>query len=240
MKKAIINFLNRKFVRGNINRSERYGALHRAWGYVVSNHMRGDYLEFGIYTGYAFIASYENYQELWRWIKEQLVSSEEWRVVAAEKYADFTPNFHALDTFEGMPTNDEGNDNFRKGNFLSSMDAFYTRCQKAGLKEPQLKIYKGLFADNEAALARQMDDRKAVIINLDCDLYASTKDVFKMVHPFLQVGTVLLIDDYNSFSADQRKGQRKAFEEFRSETNFRFEPWFPYAYVGQAFLCISD
>ena len=54
-----------------------------------------------------------------------------------------------------------------------------------------------------------------------------------------QIGTVLLFDDWNTFNADEKKGQRRAFSEFQKSSNKKFEKWFTYKYVGQAFLCIG-
>ena len=50
LKKFIKNKLdNYSFVRGDINLNDRNGMLHRVWGYVFSNHLFGDYIEFGVY-----------------------------------------------------------------------------------------------------------------------------------------------------------------------------------------------
>ncbi len=84
-----------------------------------------------------------------------------------------------------------------------------------------------------------MGTRKACIINLDCDLYQSTKDALEISSPYIQTGTVMLMDDYNAFAADNSKGQRRAFHEFSRRSSYDFEPWFSYMYVGQAFLCVG-
>ena len=34
-----------------------------------------------------------------------------------------------------------------------------------------------------------------------------------------------------------KKRQRRAFSEFQKTSNQKFEKWFTYKYVGQAFLC---
>ena len=40
-----------RIVSGTINLNDRRGALHKAWGHIFSNHLLGDYVEFGVYYG---------------------------------------------------------------------------------------------------------------------------------------------------------------------------------------------
>jgi len=42
-----------------------------------------------------------------------------------------------------------------------------------------------------------------------------------------------MFDDYNAYSADNRKGERLVFREFCDSVPFKFEPWFAYQYSGQ-------
>ena len=77
------------------------------------------------------------------------------------------------------------------------------------------------------------------IVNIDGDLYESAKDALDIVKDHIQVGTVLLFDDYNAYCADNRAGERRAFREFCGKTSFKFEPWFTYQYSGQSFLCVE-
>jgi len=89
------------------NRNDRIGALHRAWGYVVTNRIRGD----------TFRAAYHIYQGYALWVQTQLKSDEDWRRDVANDYSDFKHHFYAFDTFEGMPENQEKNVSFAQGSF---------------------------------------------------------------------------------------------------------------------------
>ena len=58
IKKFISIFLQKKqFIRGEINLNDRKGSLHKAWGHIFSNHLDGDYVEFGVYQGASFFNS---------------------------------------------------------------------------------------------------------------------------------------------------------------------------------------
>ena len=122
MKKIIRDFLEKyKFVRGDINLNSRAGALHKCWGHIFSNHLFGDYVEFGVYHGDSFLESIKQFEQFKKWLENQKNSSETWRVkVAINSPLNQAVYFHGLDTFEGMPKNDEKNFTFHEKSFSSS------------------------------------------------------------------------------------------------------------------------
>lgn len=226
-------------VTADINRNDRVGALHRAWGHVFTSQLQGAYYEFGVYKGEAFRASRQVYQTFFDWQQGQLVSDEPWRRQVARPYAEFRHHFYAFDTFEGMPDNAEGNHNFTKGTFLCSLEEFSRLNRGVGIVEgPQVRYFMGTFAEvarRDRAIVETL--QPAAIVNLDCDLYASARDALELVAPRLMQGTVLLVDDWNTFAARRDAGERKAIREFlQTHRGWECEPWFAYHYSGQAFL----
>lgn len=223
---------------GDLNKNDRAGALHRAWGHVFTNHIRGDYLEFGIYHGTSFVESYKQYKTFQNWLASQLNSPEVWRRKVAMEYSSHKPHFHGLDTFAGMPENDENNAAFVEGTYLSSYDEVTKRCINAGMPTNSFTLHRGLFRDSAETMAKVVS-AKVAIANIDCDIYASAVDALEMIRDRIQVGTVLMFDDYNTYCADNKQGERRAFREFSESVSLEFEPWFPYQYAGQAFLCVG-
>ena len=110
-------FTKRQFVLGDINLNSRKGAIHKAWGHIFSNHLFGDYVEFGIYKGETFFNSISIFKEFKSWLKKEKYSEETWRRNVSEKSVLHQKFFHALDTFEGMPDNNENNFIYEQGNF---------------------------------------------------------------------------------------------------------------------------
>jgi hypothetical protein len=220
-------------VRGDLHRNDRVGALHRAWGHVFNSHIAGDYLEFGVYHGASFIESYRQYRGFRAWLEGQTRSPEAWRRGMAVEFMKEQAEFHGFDTFEGMPDNGEGNKRFAAGTFIADLDAVDAKCAKA-FGGVAYRLHKGLFSD--VNLGWSDPARKAAIVNVDGDLYASCADALRVAGPKLQIGTVLLMDDHNSFAADNSKGSRLALREFVQATGYTVEPWFAYMYAGQAFL----
>lgn len=238
LKKLVRDHIYSRVVVGAINRNDRIGAIHRAWGHVFSNHLRGDYFEFGVYWGDTFVESYRQWMQFHGWLKNQLTSPEEWRRTVAKEYVDFAPTFHGLDTFSGIPINAEDNATFASGTFTADFNLVKGKCDKVFPASDRYRLYQGLFSNTASALLRDVKN-KAAIINIDSDIYESAKSALQICSSLLQVGSVVLFDDYNAFCADNRKGERRAFREFQEVSEYRFEKWFSYHYSGQAFLCVD-
>lgn len=233
-------FIKKQFVFGDINLNSRKGAIHKAWGHIFSNHLFGDYVEFGIYKGETFFNSISVFREFKSWLKGEKHSDENWRKNVSEKSVLHQKVFfHALDTFEGMPANNEKNFIYQQGNFMFPYAEFKKRLDKQKNDEIEMHAYKGTFKNTSDEFKKKMTNRKVSIVNFDCDLEQSTTDALNVVKDFIQIGTILLFDDYNAFNANQNQGQRKSFSEFNKKSDFVFEKYFSYHYSGQSFLCVG-
>ena len=235
LKKIIKSFINRgEFVRTSINLNDRKGALHRAWGHIFSNHLYGDYVEFGVYHGDSFLKSINEYKKFKNWLEDQKKSSELWRrEVANKSELNNDVYFHGLDTFDGMPENVEENFIYSKGTYKSNFE----NVDKIISKDfNNYKLYRGLFSENKNQLKKSLQNKKVVIANFDCDIYQSTVDALDIVSDHFTLGSILMFDDYHCFNSDNTKGQRKAFFEFKQRTNYTFESFFSYHFSGKCFL----
>ena len=133
------------YVTFDQNRNDRAGALYRAWGLIISNKIAGGYFEFGVYQGESFRESYRIFQGYVAWMKSQKTSQEVWRQKI--KWG-WNHHFYAFDTFEGMPTNNEGNENFSQGTFLGSLEVVKAEGKKIGMLEGKaVQYFKGTFAE---------------------------------------------------------------------------------------------
>ena len=246
-RRTVAQFVREKVVRrilpdsvsGNLNRNDRTGALYRAWGHVFTSHIEGAYYEFGVYRGAAFRASVQAYKIFSDWQQDQLVSEEPWRQDWARQYVQYKHHFYAFDTFQGMPGNQEGNLNFAEGNLSCSLEEFRRLNRQAGIVEnPRIRYFVGTFRETAQRDTRLLRDlQPAAIVNLDCDLYQSAREALDLIAPKLAQGTVLLVDDWNTFAARRDQGERRALKEFVLEhPQLSLEPWFPYEFAGQSFL----
>ena len=218
-------------VRWHLQRNDVHGALARAWLYTSATQLGGDYYEFGVYRGASLASSWLAFRHSRRLSGRADLPFEQSGGVA--DYLANRPVFYGFDTFAGMPDNREGQDSLVAGTYFAPVELAAARCRAVGLGAPDLRLIKGLFADNAAAIG----ERPAAIGHLDCDLYVSSRDALNLIRPRLAQGTVLLCDDYDLFQADNTKGQRRALCEFSAATGITFETWFAYGAASRAFLC---
>ena len=224
------------FLKSSQNRNDRIGALYKAWGHVINSNMGGAYYEFGIYKGSSFRESFLACQLYNSWMHSQSSSSEMWR---RKIKWDFDHHFYAFDTFEGMPENLENNEIFAQGSFLGSFENFKLEGERIGMYEgASIKYFKGLFSEVSKQKATDIANlQPAAIVNIDSDLYMSACDSLEIVKPKLQQGTILMMDDWNCFRADNTQGERRALREFLEKNSYiETEKYFSYSFAGQAFI----
>jgi O-methyltransferase len=210
----------------------RQGAFHMAWGHIYNNRMRGDYAEFGVYRGDSLIQSYAELQKFVKWNNAQLKSDEEWRRVEAKKYSNYKPIFYGFDTFTSMPDNHEGFDSYAGRTFQTSLGAV-KKAIDPFIPIQQYQLVVGKFG-GDSKIPTTCDS--LAVVNIDSDLYESALSALAMCESRLQVGTVILFDEFHGFNADPQKGERKALAEFLMRDTVQVDRWFDYHLSGRAFL----
>jgi hypothetical protein len=87
------------------------------------------------------------------------------------------------------------------------------------------------FLENEA---------KAVLINVDCDLYESAVPVFNFIEPLLQDGTVIYMDDlFVGNKGNPGRGVARAFLEFQERSKFRFARHLDIGWWGRSYVAMA-
>lgn len=117
--------------------------------------------------------------------------------------------FWGFDTFTGLP---EDWGIYKKGTF--SLEG-----QFPDIQDDRIEFVKGLFQDTLLKTIKQIDFTKKLVINLDADLYTSTIYCLTTLHPYLKGGDIIIFDEFSV-----PLGEFKAYEEFTSSYNCRFEP----------------
>jgi hypothetical protein len=176
-------------------------ALYQSVRYVCRRGVPGDFVECGVWRG-----------------GSSLLAGLTMRALGAEDR-----RLHLYDTFEGMtaPTDvDVDVEGEKASAYLDrySDDGRWCYADLAdvrstfaehGFVPPQVSYIEGDVLDTLAAdLPEQIS-----VLRLDTDWYESTKFELEMLYPRLQVGGVLIIDDYGHW-----EGARKAVDEFFEAT----------------------
>jgi hypothetical protein len=185
----------------------------------VNRPMRGYYFEFGCHSGSTMTMAWRHSRHLFDW------------------------TYVAFDSFEGLPVV-EGIDKlevFQKGKLATSEREFTDIMMTAGMPRGRLRTVKGFYEDSlTSELAVSLAPHKAVVIYIDCDLYASTRPVLEFVKGFLQEGTIVVFDDWFCYRGRPDRGEQLAFCEFRERhPDLRFVPFLQTS-MAQSFIFVGD
>ena len=190
--------------------------FEKAFETVAASGTEGDYLEFGVYQGSSFIMAFQ----------------------LARRYRLNTMRFFAFDSFEGLPASEGAA--FRKGDYMCSRESFTRIVKKGGVELERVGIVEGFYSHSLTDTVKQDHNlRKVAIVNVDCDLYSSTKEVLRFVEDLIQPGSIIIFDDWYAFedtshsSETHLYGERRAFQEWPGSN------WFEELYDsinGKAFL----
>ena len=182
--------------------------------YVKSNNIQGSFVECGAWRGGNSIAA----------------------LLASPEYFK-KQNIYIYDTFTGMS---EPDDNIDKSLFLSdtsknvfnkhqeknfnswcyaSLDEVKENFNKAGLSLENTNFIKGKVEDTLKVKSNLPE--KISVLRLDTDWYESTAIELEVLYPILEIGGVLLIDDYGYWD-----GAREAVDNYFSRPDTPRRPFF--------------
>jgi len=192
--------------------------IHKAAEIVSSEHIEGDYLEFGVYRGSTFIQAFHTIHKSYndRALDRTAVHSPAFRTKVRQLWDSM--RFFAFDSFQGLPPltgPDVHTRDFAEGKFACSEKEFLARAGENGVDLSKVVTVPGWFSDTcLAETIRRHDMRAAAFVHVDCDLYESTRVVLKFIEPLLVDGTVLIFDDWYSFRGNPALGEQRAFREW--------------------------
>lgn len=185
----------------------------------INRPIDGYYFEFGSHGANTMRMAYDAFHHLFDW------------------------DYVAFDSFEGLPEISEIDRQpiWEKGKLKTSEADFLDICDRHGIPRHKLHTVKGFYERSlNSDTAQRFAPAKAAVVYVDCDLYESTVPVLRFVRPFLQIGTIIVFDDWNAFHGDPDRGERRAFREFRlAEPGLRFEDFVATA-EAKAFICLGE
>lgn len=179
----------------------------------------GDYYEFGLFRGYAFLKAFEHSQS-----------------VGLDSI-----HFYGFDSFAGLPEAtgiDQTDGRFFEGQFACSKENVLNNLSSNGMDMSRVTLIEGFYEDSlTEALKEKHDFKPASVVLMDCDLYSSTAHALAWIDNYLQDGTILLFDDWFSFGDTDELGQQRAMKEFLNKrTHYKAEHAWNFGRYGCAFV----
>lgn len=180
-----------------------------------------NYLETGRWMrakGYAPIRRVSGREQLWELAAASLQGKAVlylefgvFRGDAMRRWVQLLPNarcmFHGFDSFEGLP------EAWRPGYAAGHFDV---RGTIPIIEDPRVTFHKGWFDQTLPKL--QVPEHEVLVLNIDADLYSSTKLILEALRAHVRVGSYLYFDEFN-----ERFHEQKAFADFLNETKMTFE-----------------
>ncbi len=210
--------------------------IYKAAEIVSSEHIEGDYLEFGVFRGNTMIQAYHTIRRSYldRAADRTQIHSPASRQRVRQLWEGI--RFFGFDSFQGLPPltgSDVQTNDFEAGKFACSEADVIARLRREGVDLSKVVTVPGWF--DQTCTPETIDRhgmKAAAFVHIDCDLYESTKVVLKFIEPLLVDGTVIIFDDWYSFRGNPALGEQRAFGEWTatlphlSFTEFQKEgPW---------------
>lgn len=126
------------------------------------------------------------------------------------KLSKLCDKIYGFDSFDGLP--EDWADNMLKGTF---------KVDELPKVSDNVELVVGLFEESIPKFLKEHNVNKINFINIDCDLYSSTKTIFKYIGKYIEAGTYIHFDEFFTHSAD--KDECDAFVEFINEVDLDFD-----------------
>lgn len=170
---------------------------------AVLNNVSGDYHEFGVFEGRSFIKNTLAFRKM----------------LGAQDFNNM--KFWAYDSFEGLPetTDKYAPAHFSKGAYSAPKELFIENVKKAGIGAAQLEVVSGFYDKSltEDLARKTFKDHKIRMTYIDCDIYESCAPIFNFIAYGLQVGSIIVIDDWVRHHTHPNHGMQRAFHEWQQK-----------------------
>lgn len=201
-----------------IHNIEKYIAIKKTVYLNSLEHQRGDYLEFGVYTGSSFCHAIKCFKK-----------SERFNPYQKET------RFIGFDSFEGFGELEEKDKHpfYVDQNFNTSYSKVKKRAEKT-LKNwgAGCQLVQGYFEETLKGGPSKYGIKDIRIAFIDSDTYSSSKCAFEFIMNNVKSGTHIILDDFFSYNGDPNKGVSLAFDEFLTKSKFKYRKILDYGMGG--------
>jgi len=210
----------------------RYPTFEKAIRFVNYEIIKGDIIEFGVYTGRSLALLSHAYNEFIHKSIHKIPFNR--KIIGLDSFNGLVKNEHPRWTKGIFSHNHSKHPTIKVGEKITKekVENFFN---KMNLAKPI--ILEGLFSNTISNLKNITE--KLAIVHIDCDLYEPTLFVLKEIETILQEGTILLFDDWFNFKGNPLKGESGAVKEWLLTSKWKLREWFSYATFCKAFIVIK-
>lgn len=167
-------------------------------------------------------ADFKGRHQLYRFVLSQTVNQDGglflefgvYKGTSINRFADIRPDvrWYGFDSFQGLP--EAWTLGARKGSF-----------DVKGVLPPvrgNVTLIQGFFERTLPAFVAEHCADRVAFLHVDCDLYSATKTIFSELGALLQLGCIVVFDEYFNYPGWE-DGEYKAFSEYIASTGRAFE-----------------
>lgn len=219
---------NRKDDLDPLPYSDEIPSLMSSWGrvdihsiaakFLSNNKITGDYFEFGVGKGRSAVSAIRAYK------RDNICSS-----------------FFLFDSFCGLPLLqgiDEDSIQFRAGDYAFTQESVLEFIKSYSITlDSSIQLIPGWFEKSLSDWLSHHCGVEAAVVHVDVDLFSSCTIVLNNIMPLLQMGTVILFDDWNCFKSSSKHGERGAVSAWLERNpGIQLTPFCAYGWHGQSFI----
>lgn len=203
-----------------VHNLEKYHALKKVHYLSSIEDTKGDYLEFGVFTGSSFCHSIRCCRRMSK-LNPKVLST----------------RFYGFDSFSGFGTlsEDDKHPFYTDENFATSLPQVNKRVAKVA-GSIGFSLIPGFFSDSLKEGAAALGIVRSRIIFIDSDTYSSAAEALTFCLPTVQEGTFVVLDDYFSYKGSEAKGVARAFAEFIEQGRFSVRHVLTYGMGGAVYI----
>lgn len=203
-----------------VHNLEKYHVLKKVHYFSAMEDIKGDYLEFGVYTGSSFCYSIRCCKALFK-LNPNTINTK----------------FYGFDSFLGFGNlkDDDKHPFYTDENFTTSVSKVSRRI-KCVAKNIDYQLIQGYFNESLAKSANQYGIERSRIIFIDSDTYTSASEALIFCMPTIQEGTFIILDDYFSYKGSKERGVALAFSEFLVKCEIQARHVFTYGMSGLVYV----
>ena len=189
-----------------------------AMDHAVFNNVPGDYLEFGVRGGTSFLLAWRSYMAMHEQLhgNQEMTDDDRARIPEPMRFFAFDAFDTGLPTPAGLDDTEIRSAHWSAHSMKFPVEHFFQHCLRSGMPEDQLFVIPGYFEQTLGeASSTHHGIHDAAVVHLDCDLYESTRDALVFMTDLMQLGTILIFDDFFRYRGSELHGQYYAFKEWQ-------------------------